>query len=66
MCSCKNINCRACFLADVKYMFVVGGFAESLILQASLRREFGHILRILIPQEVGLVILKGNLLMISP
>jgi len=41
-------------------MFVVGGFAESPLLQASLRREFGHILRVLIPQEVGLVILKGK------
>lgn len=44
---------------DMKYMFLVGGFAESAILQMELRKEFDHILKILIPQDVGLTILKG-------
>jgi len=44
---------------DVKYMFLVGGFAESPVLQFDLRREFGHLLRIMIPQDVSLTILKG-------
>lgn len=44
---------------DIKYMFLVGGFAESAILQMEMRKEFEHLLRILIPQDVGLTILKG-------
>ena len=31
-------------------MFVVGGFAESAILQESLRSEFGHKMNVIIPQ----------------
>lgn len=45
----------------MKYMFLVGGFAESAILQMEMRKEFDHILKILIPQDVGLTILKGKL-----
>ena len=41
-------------------MFLVGGFAESAILQMEMRKEFEHLLRILIPQDVGLTILKGK------
>ena len=31
-------------------MFVVGGFAESAILQESLRSEFGYKMNVIIPQ----------------
>ena len=48
-----------CF-SDIKYIFLVGGFAESPMLQQEIRQEFGHLLRIIIPQDVGLTILKGT------
>jgi len=44
---------------DVSIMFLVGGFAESPFLQQELRRAFGHSMRIIIPQDVALTILKG-------
>jgi len=44
---------------DIKYLFLVGGFAESAILQHEIRHEFSQILKILIPQDVALTILKG-------
>lgn len=43
-------------------MFMVGGFSESSVLQLELRREFGHLLKIVIPQDVSLTILKGAVL----
>jgi len=42
------------------YLFLVGGFAESPILQFEVRREFEHRMKIVIPQEVSLTILKGS------
>ncbi|XP_061180515.1 heat shock 70 kDa protein 12A-like [Saccostrea echinata] len=47
---------------DLKYMFLVGGFAESAILQDGIRKEFGSLLKVIIPQGVGLTILKGSVL----
>jgi len=47
-------------VVDIDYMFLVGGFAESQVLQLELRREFGHLLKVIIPQDVSLTILKGN------
>ncbi|CAL1526695.1 unnamed protein product [Lymnaea stagnalis] len=47
---------------ELKYMFLVGGFAESPLLQHEMRQEFGTIMKILIPQEVSLAILKGAVL----
>lgn len=46
-------------IKDIKYLFLVGGFAESPVLQHEIRHEFSHILKILIPQDVALTILKG-------
>jgi len=40
-------------------MFLVGGFAESPMLQVEMRKEFCHLLKIIIPQDVALTILKG-------
>jgi hypothetical protein len=40
-------------------MFLVGGFSESPILQLEMRKEFSHLLKIIIPQDVSLTILKG-------
>ena len=50
-----------CYISDLSYMFLVGGFAESPILQQEIRREFSHILKILIPAGVSLAILKGKI-----
>ena len=47
--------------ADIRYMFLVGGFAESPMLQYEVRKEFNHLLKIIIPQDVGLTILKGDI-----
>lgn len=47
---------------DLKYLFLVGGFAESPMLQHFVRQEFGDILKVIIPQGVGLSILKGAVL----
>jgi len=44
----------------LEYLFLVGGFAESPILQFEIRREFEHRMKIVIPQEVSLTILKGT------
>ena len=39
---------------------MVGGFADSPVLQYELRREFDHLLKILIPQDCSLSIVKGQ------
>jgi len=47
---------------DIQYLFLVGGFAESPILQHEIRRAFSSILKVIIPQDVSLTILKGAVL----
>ena len=42
-------------------MFLVGGFAESAMLQQAMRKNFGHLVKILIPYDVSLAILKGQI-----
>ncbi|XP_067833369.1 LOW QUALITY PROTEIN: heat shock 70 kDa protein 12B, partial [Heptranchias perlo] len=49
-------------VAGVKFLFLVGGFAESPILQQAVQQAFGNICRVIIPQDVGLTILKGAVL----
>ncbi|CAF2048753.1 unnamed protein product [Rotaria magnacalcarata] len=46
----------------IQYLFLVGGFAESPILQHEVRRAFSSILKVIIPQDVSLSILKGAVL----
>jgi len=46
---------------DIRYMFLVGGFSESPMLQVEMRKEFCHLLKIIIPQDVALTILKGSI-----
>ncbi|XP_069130149.1 heat shock 70 kDa protein 12A-like [Argopecten irradians] len=46
-------------LKDLKYMFLVGGFAESVRLQNSIRSEFGKQVTVLIPEEASLSVVKG-------
>ncbi|MBN3307160.1 HS12B protein, partial [Amia calva] len=46
----------------VRFLFLVGGFAESPMLQHAVQSAFGRGCRIIIPQDVGLTILKGAVL----
>lgn len=65
-------NANLCFLpadlfqkpevSGVKFLFLVGGFAESPLLQQAVQRAFGHQCRVIIPHDVGLTILKGAVL----
>ncbi|XP_050700037.1 heat shock 70 kDa protein 12A-like isoform X2 [Eriocheir sinensis] len=43
----------------LQYMFLVGGFAESEVLQKHIRDAFSHRVRVVIPQGTGLAILRG-------
>ena len=36
--------------SSIKHLFLVGGFAESSILQEAIRKEFGRIMKVVIPQ----------------
>ncbi|XP_078668932.1 heat shock 70 kDa protein 12A-like [Branchiostoma floridae x Branchiostoma belcheri] len=49
-------------VAGIKYLFLVGGFSESPLLQHELRAAVGQSVRVMIPQDVGLSILKGAVL----
>lgn len=46
----------------VRFLFLVGGFAESPMLQKAVQRALGRTCRIIIPHNVGLTILKGAVL----
>ena len=46
-------------LMPIKYLFLVGGFAESATLQVAIQEAFQHKLKVVIPQNVSLTILKG-------
>ncbi|KAL4232332.1 Heat shock 70 kDa protein 12A [Mactra antiquata] len=46
-------------VTGIEYMFLVGGFSESSIVQHEMRRDFGSILKIIIPPGVSMTILKG-------
>ena len=48
-------------LSDIAYVFLVGGFAESAVLQEAVRNAFRResSVRVIIPQDVSLTILKG-------
>ncbi|XP_059517518.1 heat shock 70 kDa protein 12A isoform X4 [Myotis daubentonii] len=49
-------------VSAVKFLFLVGGFAEAPLLQQAVQAAFGDKCRIIIPQDVGLTILKGAVL----
>lgn len=49
-------------LSNIKYLFLVGGFAESAVLQDAIRNAFRSNVRVIIPQDVSLTILKGAVL----
>lgn len=47
---------------DIKFLFLVGGFAESPLLQQAVQKMLQGSTRIIIPHDVGLTILKGAVL----
>ena len=47
----KTILCTS----SIKHLFLVGGFAESSILQEAIRKEFGRIMKVVIPQVKSLI-----------
>ena len=46
-------------LSGIEYLYLVGGFAESPVLQDAVRNAFRSNIRVVIPQDVSLTILKG-------
>ena len=59
-CDGTTVCVRACSL-DIELLFLVGGFAESAMLQADIKQQFGQRVRIAIPQDASLAILKGTI-----
>ena len=51
-----------CSVEGLRFLFLVGGFAESPLLQAAVREAFDSRMKVIIPQEVGLTILRGAVL----
>ncbi|XP_019737746.1 heat shock 70 kDa protein 12A isoform X2 [Hippocampus comes] len=49
-------------VSDIKFLFLVGGFAESALLQQAVQNMLEGRSRIIIPHDVGLTILKGAVL----
>ncbi|XP_022252151.1 heat shock 70 kDa protein 12A-like [Limulus polyphemus] len=49
-------------IGAIDYIFLVGGFAESQILQKEIRDNFSPRLKVIIPQGVSLAIVKGAVL----
>ncbi|KAM4615025.1 heat shock 70 kDa protein 12A isoform 2-T2 [Polymixia lowei] len=49
-------------VCDIKFLFLVGGFAESPLLQQAVQNMLQGRSRIIIPHDVGLTILKGAVL----
>ena len=43
----------------LEYLFLVGGFSESPVLQQAIRDSFSATMQVIIPQDVSLTILKG-------
>ncbi|KAI5740813.1 hypothetical protein M8J76_007491 [Diaphorina citri] len=45
--------------SSITHLFLVGGFAESQLLQDEVKRHFSKTLKVIIPQDVSLSVLKG-------
>lgn len=45
--------------SSITHLFLVGGFAESQLLQDEVKRQFSRTLKVIIPQDVSLSVLKG-------
>uniref|UniRef100_A0A4W3J412 Heat shock protein 12A n=1 Tax=Callorhinchus milii TaxID=7868 RepID=A0A4W3J412_CALMI len=49
-------------VSGIKFLFLVGGFAESPLLQQAVQSSLSETCRVIIPHDVGLTILKGAVL----
>lgn len=49
-------------MGNIKFLFLVGGFAESALLQQAVQKMLQGRSRVIIPHDVGLTILKGAVL----
>lgn len=58
----KNCCSGVCDGTNLGYLFLVGGFAESQLLQSYIRSAFSSRLRVIIPQGVSSSILRGAVL----
>ena len=47
---------------DIGHLFLVGGFAESAIVQEAVRSEFGQKMKVIIPQGASVAVLRGAVL----
>lgn len=47
---------------NIQYLFIVGGFAESAVLQQAIHDRFGSLLKVVIPFDMSDSILKGAVL----
>ncbi|XP_035678978.1 heat shock 70 kDa protein 12A-like [Branchiostoma floridae] len=46
-------------LSDVAYFFLVGGFSESPLLQHAFKKRFSNHVRVLVPNDASLAVVKG-------
>lgn len=46
-------------VGGLKYLYLVGGFSESKLLQSRIKAEFAKSIDVIIPQDVSLVVLRG-------
>jgi len=60
VCNCESANDDVYLFSGLKYIFLVGGFAESSMLQLEVRNALSDVAKILVPSEAGLTILKGE------
>jgi len=49
-------------IGSVSHLFLVGGFAESPLVQEEVRNRFSSTLKVVIPQGVGVAVLRGAVL----
>ncbi|CAG0883187.1 unnamed protein product [Cyprideis torosa] len=61
---CDHIQAvfEASGVGRVDYLFLVGGFADSLQLQHRVRQKFGRVTRVIIPHDAGVAVLRGAVL----
>ena len=57
--------CMCVLYPDIELLFLVGGFAESAMLQADIKQQFGQRVKVAIPQDASLAILKGSAAVMS-
>ena len=50
-------------MSGVKYVFLVGGFAESALLQERIKTHFGHSFRIIVPHHASIAVVRGALML---